>query len=796
MTQPSNNNNQPPIPPQPNNEEIKTIIDHDTHDEQKKSFSFSINVFYRVLRSIFLFFVLIASGLGFLGLGVGFGYFASLVSDVKVPGKEELSQKINDVEQQSKILYSNGELISVIKSDLIRTSVKSDDISPFVKKALISTEDENFYEHKGIVPKAIIRATISDVVGVGGSSGGSTITQQLIKQQVLTSETSYKRKSSEILLAARTEKFFSKEEILNSYLNVSPFGRNNRGENIAGIEEAALGIFGVHAKDVSLPQAAFLAGLPQSPIEYTPYTNTGEFKKKFDAGLNRKNDVLFNMYREKSINEKEYNEAKNYDLAKDFIQPESPLSNNSGYLYDYLINEAATKIMPIYYEKDGLTQKDMDESIELHNKYLKIAKRELRQNGYTVHSSIDKNVHNSMQEAVQQYGSVLDDGRDMTLETGSVLMDNKSGRIYGFIGGRDYSKNQYNHAFQMQRQPGSTIKPIIAYAPAIDIGLVGSESMLSDYPKKYKSGDVINNYSDKGSHSFKSVRESVKWSLNIPVVNLYNDLRNEINPKDYFDKMNITGISTDEFGYESIPLGGTSNGITVFEETVAYATLANKGVYNEGYSIDKITDNNGKIIYEHKKEPVQVFKPSTATIMNDMMRDVVNSGTGQPVKDTFNSINSPLAKADWAGKTGTTDNLKDYWFTASNPAITMSSWIGYDKPTTMNDTWNKQNMVYWSYVTNYVYQQNPDIFDINQKFSLDSSVKKEKVVEFTGQKEASFNTEGYNMNLRGWKTKTSLYSDGSKPKDSSFRFGIGGTDDNYKNSWNSYISPKNYKKWK
>ncbi|MEG2709154.1 MAG: biosynthetic peptidoglycan transglycosylase, partial [Vagococcus sp.] len=272
--------------------------DSDTTNDHKNKAIFTFNVVYRVMRSLFLIGILAISALGFLGVGLGLGYFASLVSDVKVPTKEELTQKINDVEQQSKILYAEGELVSVIKSDLIRTSVKSEDISPLIKQALVATEDENFYDHKGIVPKALIRATISDVTGLGGSSGGSTITQQIIKQQVLTSETSYKRKASEIVLALRTEKFFSKEELLTSYLNVSPFGRNNRGENIAGIEEAAMGIFGVHAKDVTLPQAAFLAGLPQSPINYTPYTNLGEFKKNFDAGLKRKDDVLFNMYRE------------------------------------------------------------------------------------------------------------------------------------------------------------------------------------------------------------------------------------------------------------------------------------------------------------------------------------------------------------------------------------------------------------------------------------------------------------------------------------------------------------------
>ncbi len=785
MTQLNNN--------KPNENEINhNKLNDENNTEPKKKILFSFNVFYRVSRSLFLLIILIAAAAGFLGLGVGFGYFASLVSDLEVPGKEELSQKINDVEQQSKILYSNGDLVSVIKSDLIRTSVKPNNISPLIKKALIATEDENFYNHKGIVPKAIARATISDVTGIGGSSGGSTITQQLVKQQVLTSETSYKRKASELLIAARTEKFFSKEDILNAYLNVSPFGRNNRGENIAGIEEASLGIFNVNAKDVSLPQAAFLAGLPQSPIEYSPYTNTGEFKKEFKLGLARKDDVLFNMYREKMINKNEYEEAKKYDLVKDFRQPEPPLSDQSGFLYNYLYDEAARVTMPTYYEKDGLTSTDISNSKDLEQKYQEIAKRELRQNGYTIKTSIDKDIHNAMQEATQQYGYMLDDGRGKLLETGSVLMDNQTGRIYGFIGGRDYKQSQYNHAFTMRRSPGSTIKPLIAYAPAIDTGLIGSESKLSDYPKKYSDGTVINNFSDKGSSSFKSARDSLKWSLNIPVVNLYGQLGTQLNVKEYFDKMNI-GLNDDEYSYESIPLGGTHDGMTVNEGTAAYATLANKGIYNEGFSIEKITDNDGKVIFEHKANPVEVFKPSTASIMNDMMRDVLDSGTGQPAKDALYSNSETLSKADWVGKTGTSELQKDYWFIASTPSITMSNWIGYDDNTLMYDNWNKQNMIFWANVTNYVYQRNPDIFGVNDKFTLDSNVNKQKVVEFTGEKEGSFNSNGYNINLKGSKTKTSLYSEGNGAPDSAFRFGVGGTDDNYKDAWNSYIRPNSSK---
>ena len=787
MTQPNDINEEPSPIENPPSTLVTRAEKKETEQKAIKKVSFSFSVIYQVMRSMFLIGVLLIAGLGFLGLGVGLGYFASLVSDVKVPTKEELAQKINDVEQQSKIVYADGELVSVIKSDLIRTSVNADNISPLIKQALVATEDENFYEHPGIVPKALVRATISDVTGLGGSSGGSTITQQIIKQQVLTSETSYKRKSSEILLALRAEKFFSKEELLNAYLNVSPFGRNNRGENIAGIEEAALGVFDVHAKDVTLPQAAFLAGLPQSPIEYTPYTNTGEFKENFDLGLKRKDDVLFNMYREKKINKKEYEEAKAYDLSQDFRKPEAPVNNQSGFLYNYLYDEAARVLAPTYYEKDGVTKEEFDESKELRDKYDEITKRELRQNGYTVQTSIDKNIHQAMQEAVAEYGPMLDYSGN-PVETGSVLMDNQTGRIYGFIGGRDYNQTQYNHAFTMKRSPGSTIKPILAYAPAIDVGLIGSETRLSDYPKKYRGGIEINNYSDKGSSTFKTAREALTWSLNIPVVNMYDELLEIANPKTYFDKMNITSVKPEQFTLQSAPLGGPM--LKVYEQTVAYATLANKGVYNEAYTIDKITDNNGNVIYEHKLNPVQVYKPSTASIMNDMMRDVVDKGTGQPAKDTLYGMGSGLANADWVGKTGTSDYQRDYWFTASTPSITMSSWIGHDDDSSMPDSWNKQNMYYWAYMTNYVYQKNPDIFGVGERFTLDPTVNQQQVVDFTGEKPASFNTDGYNMTLTHEKTKTSLYSEGNGAPDSKFRFGIGGTDEDYRSEWNSYIKPK------
>ena len=256
---------------------------------------FALNVSLRVIQTMLIGFIVVLFLGGMLALGIGAGYFAHLVEGTSVLTKTEIQQKVGDVTESSKLLYADSQELATIQSDPIREKVDSNEISPWVKKALVATEDENFYKHHGVVPKAVVRALLAEIVGFGAGSGGSTLTQQLIKQQVLTNETSFKRKANEIVLALDLEKYLSKDEILTAYLNISPFGRNNKGQNIAGVEEAAVGIFGVHAKDLNLAQSAFIAGLPQSPIVYSPYTNTGDLKQDYSYGMARKDDVLFNM---------------------------------------------------------------------------------------------------------------------------------------------------------------------------------------------------------------------------------------------------------------------------------------------------------------------------------------------------------------------------------------------------------------------------------------------------------------------------------------------------------------------
>src|SRR5690625_2414219 len=297
----------------------------------------SARITYDVVWNIILFFLVI----GFIGIffagGLGAGYFASLVKDEPIRTASSMEKDIYNYEETSKIYFANNKYLGDVKSDLHREETSLDKISDLIIDAVIATEDDSFYEHKGVVPKAITRAILQEALNSDVKTGGSTLTQQLIKNQVLTNEVSFDRKAKEILLALRLENFFEKDDILEAYLNIIPYGREASGRNIAGIQTAAQGIFGVNADEVNLPQAAYLAGLPQSPSAYTPYVSGGGLKDEegITAGINRMKTVLKRMYDAEFINQQEYEEAIEYDIVVDFVeQINSPIER-----YPYLVNE-------------------------------------------------------------------------------------------------------------------------------------------------------------------------------------------------------------------------------------------------------------------------------------------------------------------------------------------------------------------------------------------------------------------------------------------------------------------------
>ncbi|MGJ0749485.1 transglycosylase domain-containing protein [Enterococcus durans] len=750
-------------------------------NQKKKQKWFVPKIIFGVFQSLTAFIIVLLLLLAALGVGIGAGYFAYLVEDTEMPTKEILQTELGNITETSKLVYADNSEISKIQTDLMRTTVPSDQISPLLKTAIISTEDEYFEEHKGYVPKAVLRALFSEATGIG-SSGGSTLTQQLVKQQILTDETTFKRKANEILLAAQVEKYFSKNEIISTYLNVSPFGRNNKGQNIAGVQEAAKGIFGVNAKDVTLPQAAFIAGLPQSPITYSPYTNTGALKEDLSAGLNRKDIVLFSMYRENKITKAQYDEAKAYDLTKDFLPQQVAEQNDREYLYYTVMNEATKIVTKQLADKDKADLTDGD----TYDAYYQKAQQTIQNKGYTIHSTIDKNIYAAMQAGVQNYGYLLDDGTATQVETGNVLMDNKTGRIYGFVGGRNYLQNQNNHAFDTERQAGSSIKPVLVYGPAVDMGLVGSESRVSDYATTWQeganAGEKIVNATNEGSNTFQTIRESLEWSNNIPAYHLYQDVLNNGGSKQYaYDsylaKMNYPANAN--WGVESAPLGTID--VTTLQQTNGFQALANGGVYQEGYLIDSITDNAGNVIYKHEEKPVRIYSEAAASIMNDMMRSVLTTKITTSFKDDIASLNSDLGQADWVGKTGTTNEYRDSWLIVSTPAITISSWTGHDDNTAMNSRARIRSSQYLANLINQVYQADPTIFGTRDKFELSSDVMKKKVAAFTGQTAGKVTVDKKTIETPN-KTVESLWAKNG-PEKSTFKFGIGGTDKDYEDYW-------------
>ena len=720
---------------------------------------------------------------GLFGAGVSLGYGVALFDKAKVPPAEDLVKQVKNVSSISEIVYADGSVIASIESDLLRTSVSSEEISDNLKKAIVATEDEHFLEHKGVVPKAVIRATLGTFAGLGSSSGGSTLTQQLIKQQVVGDAPTLARKATEIVDALALERSMSKDEILTTYLNVAPFGRNHKGQNIAGAQQAAEGIFGIDANKLSIPQAAFLAGLPQSPITYSPYENTGELKSDEDLelGLKRAKDVLYNMYRTGALTKEEYDQYKDYNLKQDFLPSGTINAVSRDYLYFTAMAEATDRMYDYLVQQDNVSSQELkNESIQ--KAYHERAEQELSTGGYKITTTINKKIHNAMQNAVANYGRLVDDATGQP-EVGNVLMDNKTGAVLGFVGGRNYQTNQNNHAFDTKRSPASTTKPLLAYGIAIDQGLMGSASILSNYPTKFSNGNPIMYVNSPGT-GMMTLGEALNYSWNIPAYWTYRTLREKgVDVKGYMEKM---GYEIPEYGIESLPMGGGIE-VTVAQHTNGYQTIANNGVYHQKHVISKIESSDGRVIYEFQDKPVQVYSKATATIMQSLLRDVISSRITSSFQTDLASINSSLARADWIGKTGTTNEDENMWLMLSTPRLTLGGWLGHDDNRPMaKGAGHYRNAKYMAYLVNAIQQAEPGIWG-NERFNLDSSVTQSQVLKSTGQKPGKVSVNGKTVDLSG-STVTSYWANKTGAPTTSYHFAIGGSESDYQNAWSSIVS--------
>ncbi len=696
----------------------------------------------RVLRGFFytlfiLFVILVTCSMATIGVAAGF--VASLVKDEPVRDKDSLEKRITNWSQTSEAFFRDGTPIGKLRADEDRKVVQAKEVSPHLIDALIAIEDREFYEHKGIVPRSLMRAVLQTVTKNSVQTGGSTITQQLVKNTILEDRTqSYDRKAKEVFIALRMERFFDKDEIMTAYLNSLYFGKAAHGRNMLGVQAAARGMFGVDAKDLNIPQAAYIAGMVQRPNDYNPFRG----EKNLERGKKRMKLVLDKMLEYGKINEKEYKEALAYDIEGALVRERGQMAQEKYPFINMELEERAAKILM---ELDGHDPAELSKQ----GKYrvtLEEYKKQVLTGGYKIYTTIDQKLYDSMNKAATNKnrfrpphnlrlanGKVIKNAQE---EVGATLIDVKTGALLAFVGGRDFSKNQKNHALDSRRQPGSTIKPLLDFGPALDRGVMSPESIIID--EELRSGNhVYRNYT--GSYAGPiTARRALALSYNIPAIKALRAVGVQ-NGLDYLRKMEFPVHENDG---EASAIGGFTYGFTVEQMTSGFATLANEGKFNEPYMIEKIVDSEGNVVYEHEPNPVQVYSPQAAYWTTDMLRDVIRSGTGQRL------ISPVTAGYDAAGKTGTTNNAYDVWFIGYTPEIALGVWVGYDYNHRINDQLAR---LIWGDIFRAINKADPELSPKGSRFKPQPPLP-HKCFECNRQvekKEGENNNENGNQNNEG-----------------------------------------------
>lgn len=651
--------------------------------------------------------------------GIVTGYVAALVKDEPVRNKEELENKIFTNYLTGFAYYNDGSLIGQLRAEEgDRRLVKKADVSPYLINAIIATEDKNFYHHTGVVLQSTMRGAIQEFTNQPVVTGGSTITQQLVKNTILSAEVSHTRKVREIFSAFRIERMFSKDQILEAYMNEIYFGKNANGSNVYGVQAAAKGIFGKDVKELTLSEGSFLAGMIQNPGAYSPFGN-----ESYQRGKERQKMVLDRMLENGYITQSQYDSAINTDLKAQLAKPTQQAYREVPFLMMEIEERASRQLVDA-----ELKEKGLDKSTIGRNEYRQLIeekRRDILRNGYKVHTTIDKSVYDIMQAVAadpknfgknRSYTIRRSNGKTEKIENameevGAMLIHNKTGAILGMIGGRDFKVEQTNHA-TVPRQPGSAMKPLAAYAPAFELGLLQPGSPLDDSPMLLADGQngshLPMNWNNKWQ-GIMSAREALRQSWNIPAIKTY--LRVGIpTALEYVKKMGITTLVEEDNYASTGVIGGLTYGTTAEEMTNAYATFANHGSFVDAYLIDRIEDSQGKVIFRHESQPVQVYSEQTAYLITDMMRSVVNAGTGTHVRKFV------PRKVDIAGKTGTTNSSNDLWFVGYTPELSMGVWVGFDEPYPMPDADKYVPMVVWGKVMKEVIEKHPNLSPANASF--------------------------------------------------------------------------------
>ena len=653
-----------------------------------------------------------------LSAGLAIGYVGVLVKDQPVLTQKEMKDQINNISQNSEVYFGSGEKLGTINSELIRKTVSYEELGDNVKNAIIASEDSNFYSNSGVDIFAVIRASLSEVTGEK-TTGGSTITQQLVKNQLLDNSRSYERKAKEILLALRVDSHFSKNEILENYLNVAPFGKNSLGQNISGIETAAQGVFGIHSKDLNIAQAAYLVGFVQSPYRYTPFDSAGNIRpaEELQTGFERQQYVLERMLSNEFITKEQFEEAKKFDIKGAYAKQKYSEYTDYPYIRDEVTSSVA-EILAEQTAKKNNREEEFKNDSDYRNELIEKSRIKFITGGYKVKTTLDKKLYDTLQETKKQFASYptySQGGRVYPLEIGASVIENSTGKVLAFIGGMDYKKQQLNHATRTRRSPGSTIKPLLVYGPAIDKGYITPNSTVLD--KRFNHyGWKPENY-DMSQRGYLPAREALARSLNLPTVRLYSAFYKEDPVTNYLEKMGVEGLTESDKTNLATAIGGMTYGLSVTENTSAFSTFANKGEHKKAHIIEEIENNDGELVYKADFSPVKVFEESTSYLIVNMLGDVINKSYGtshdMPSKLKFNSKNLFV-------KTGTSEYYKDLWVVGGSTKITVGLWNGYDSPAKVPSYDYAQRS--WIAVMNAIYALDKNLIAPDTAFSRPKSV--------------------------------------------------------------------------
>ncbi|WP_082423293.1 transglycosylase domain-containing protein [Paenibacillus dakarensis] len=665
-------------------------------------------------------FVIGLMGTLFVG-GTLLGYITSIVKDEPVRSRELIEQKMNDNAVTGFAYFGDGSPIGQLRTEEDRRPVSFEHIPKLVIDAVVSIEDNRFYTHKGVDFKGTARAVKQRLLNEPIQTGGSTLTQQLARQAFLNRDKTSDRKVKEIFLAFRLERFLSKDQIITAYLNKVPFGNGSNGYNVFGIKAAAKGIFNINdLNKLNIAQAAYLAGLPQLPSAYSAFNGIGEFdEKSFKRAMKRQNLVLDRMLEEGKITPEEHKEAKAFDIKKSL----APRTEKAYVTYPYLMMEIERQASKILME---LNNPNVDgEQTKENGDLMQEARVQLSTGGYRIYTTIDRTIYGAMRKIAEDDSNFWPDSQTKGKEqTAAMMINNKTGAILGMIEGRDFKTEEMNYSTQMVRQPGSAMKPIAAYLPALEAGKVQPGSIVDDSPIILKDGSTGFHIPKNVNWRYKGLmtaREALNNSTNTVALDLFNNAIGIENAWDFTKKLGITTLVDQDYSAATGVIGGLTHGVSVEELTNAYTSIGNQGKINDAYMIEKIVDANGKIVYQHKNEPTQVYSAQTAYLMADMMRTVITNGSGDTVRNNYQHFNTvPVV-----GKTGSSQNYGDSWFMGLSPDITVGVWVGYQKPIyTLVDDQKKHAQKIWSKIMNEAISLKPELFPTKEFTKPDGIVSK------------------------------------------------------------------------